>query len=408
MKLLWKFAVLGFCLVLMAAVSWHFIKARATQRKLAEDAKAFGVRAEQGDANAQYVLARLYYQGKGVPQDYTEAFNWYRKAADRGNTKAEYKVGFMYDWGSGVQQDYTQAVSWSRKAADQGYANAQYDLGWNYYYGKGVSQDYCEAARWYRKAADQGYAEAQSYLGYMYVHAECVPQDYTEGVRWYRKAADQGNARAESALGYAYSIGAGVPLDYAQSARWYRKAAKQGDDYARNALSAMNIRRSLLSKIVLSLVFLWSMFFLIGSKGSMRKGPHRTLTLAGLLGVLWVVLDVYSNSHVGILVSLSAVNFFFSGKSLVAGVSMVMFASIAWPHRFKVILATCGMLFVAFNIYGAMHYDLWHFAACPRAFYGVNALLIGAAITSGILLLTTGDETKDSQKEIGPELQSHE
>lgn len=401
MKSLAKLAVPALCLVLMAAVSWHFIKVRAIQRKLVDDAQACRVRAEQGDAKAQADLARLYYQGEGVPQNYAEAFDWYRKAADRGSAKAQYRVGFMYDWGKGVQQDYTQAVSWSRKAADQGYANAQYVLGWNYYYGKGVPQDYCEAARWYRKAADQGYAEAQSYLGYMYVHAEGVPQDYTEGVGWYRKAADQGHARAESALGYAYSIGAGVPLDYVQSARWYRRAAGQGDDYARRALSAMNSKQSVLSKIVLSLVFLWSMFFLIGSKGSMRKGSHRTFTLAGLLGVLWVVLDVYGNSHVGILVSLSAVNVFFSGKSLVAGVSMVMFASLAWPQRFKVLLAICGMLFVAFNVYGAMHYDLWHFAACPRAFYGVNGLLIGAAITLGILLLTTGDEMKDTQKEIG-------
>jgi hypothetical protein len=38
------------------------VKARATERKLAEDAKAYLGRAEQGDADAQYELARLYYR----------------------------------------------------------------------------------------------------------------------------------------------------------------------------------------------------------------------------------------------------------------------------------------------------------------------------------------------------------
>jgi TPR repeat protein len=127
MKLLWKIGIPVSCVALICgfAVTWHFVKARATQRKLDEDARACRVGAEQGDANAQYELARLYYQGEGVPQNYAEAFDWYRKAADRGNAKAQYRVGFMYDWGKGVQQDYTQAVSWSHKAADQGYANAQ-------------------------------------------------------------------------------------------------------------------------------------------------------------------------------------------------------------------------------------------------------------------------------------------
>jgi hypothetical protein len=259
-----------------------------------------------------------------------------------------------------------------------------------------VPQDYCEAARWYRKAADQGYAEAQSYLGYMYVHAECVPQDYTEGVGWYRKAADQGHPRAESALGYAYSIGAGVPLDYVQSARWYRRAAGQGDDYARRALDAMNIRLSILSKIVLAVVFLSSMFVLIASKGSMRKGPHRSLTLGGFLGFLWVGLDVYGHSHFGILLSLSAVNVFFFGKSLVCGTSFAMIFSFLWARGLKVALGVFGALFIAFNIYATMHYGLRHFAACTRSFYSINALLIGAAITSAILLWT-GKEGSGSQ-----------
>ena len=51
------------------------------------------------------------------------------------------------------------------------------------------------------------------------------------------------------------------------------------------------------------------------------------------------------------------------------------------------------MLFIAFNVYATMHYDLRHFAACPQAFYSLNALLIGAVITLGILLWTIDEQT---------------
>jgi len=131
MRSLWRPAVLVGCvaLICVAAVGCYLVRARAIKRKLAEDARACLVRAERGDANAQYELARLYYQGKGVPENYAEAFDWYRKAADQGNAKAQYGLAFLYQEGKGVPQDYTQALSWCRKAADQGYAKAQYVLG---------------------------------------------------------------------------------------------------------------------------------------------------------------------------------------------------------------------------------------------------------------------------------------
>jgi uncharacterized protein len=36
--------------------------------------------AEQGNADAQFNLGVMYSKGRGVPQDYVEAVNWYRRA----------------------------------------------------------------------------------------------------------------------------------------------------------------------------------------------------------------------------------------------------------------------------------------------------------------------------------------
>jgi TPR repeat protein len=39
--------------------------------------------ADQGQATAQAYLGAMYTKGEGVPQDYTQAVVWYRKAADQ-------------------------------------------------------------------------------------------------------------------------------------------------------------------------------------------------------------------------------------------------------------------------------------------------------------------------------------
>ena len=94
----------------------------------------------------------------------------------RGSWDAQLNLGSMYEEGRGVPQDETEAVRWYRLAADQGYAPAQHNLGVAYENGRGVPQDYAEAVRWYRLAAEQEYADAQVNLGVSYRAGRGVPQ----------------------------------------------------------------------------------------------------------------------------------------------------------------------------------------------------------------------------------------
>ena len=83
-------------------------------------------KAEAGDADAQFNLGVMYYQGLGVEQDLKEAVKWYQKAADQGDVAmAQFNLGVMYEKGKGVEQDFKEAVKWYQKAADQGDAMAQ-------------------------------------------------------------------------------------------------------------------------------------------------------------------------------------------------------------------------------------------------------------------------------------------
>ena len=83
--------------------------------------------ANQGDADAQYMLGLMYAKGEGVPQDYAKARQWFEKAANQGNADAQYGIGWMYYEGEGVPQDYAKARQWFEKAANQGSSDAQID-----------------------------------------------------------------------------------------------------------------------------------------------------------------------------------------------------------------------------------------------------------------------------------------
>ena len=68
--------------------------------------------AEQGDPAAQTYLGFMFETGRGVPQNYTEAAMWYRRAAEQGDSLAQYSLGLLYDRGQGVPRDIVEASKW--------------------------------------------------------------------------------------------------------------------------------------------------------------------------------------------------------------------------------------------------------------------------------------------------------
>lgn len=206
----------------------YFDGRRGTVQDYNEAAKWFGKAAEQGLAEAQDYLGRMYYNGYGVQQDYNEAVNWVTKAATKGCAKAQYDLGLMCYEGKGIPQDYKDAVKWYTKAAEQNYAGAQLNLGLMYYFGDGVPRNYEQAAKWFTKAAIQGVPEAQFQLAVMHSKGEGVLEDYKTAAEWYSKAATQGIPEAQFNLGVIYCNGEGVARNYKAAANWFLKAAAQG------------------------------------------------------------------------------------------------------------------------------------------------------------------------------------
>lgn len=77
--------------------------------------------AQQGQAEAQYYVARIYANGmSGVTTDYGKAAEWYQLAAKQNYTSAIQELGYMYEQGLGVPQDAKLALNMQRQAAGLG------------------------------------------------------------------------------------------------------------------------------------------------------------------------------------------------------------------------------------------------------------------------------------------------
>jgi TPR repeat protein len=79
--------------------------------------EAVSYMARRGDARSQTVLGFMYATGRGVPQNFERAVDWYHRAAEQGDPTAQYLLGLMYDKGQGVQQDWILAHKWLILAA---------------------------------------------------------------------------------------------------------------------------------------------------------------------------------------------------------------------------------------------------------------------------------------------------
>lgn len=118
---------------------------------------------EPRPGDAQFGRGLQFACGTGETQDYSQAAEWYLKAADQGHALAQFNLGVMYSEGQGLPKDPAIATAWFQKAALKGDAGAQYHLGMSQYRASlwGPSSEAVEARteayKWLTLADAQGY-----------------------------------------------------------------------------------------------------------------------------------------------------------------------------------------------------------------------------------------------------------
>lgn len=179
--------------------------------------QASGTNIQLADGNSELPDYSTYYEGVDAMDagDMDRAVAAFRESAENGVAIAQYNLGVLYFSGRGVEQDYFEAYRWTRMAAEQGFVNAQANLGTLYYNNLGVSDGLTsiwpisyfmrssrlqEAARWYRSAADQDHGQAQYFLATLYEAGAGLSQNLVKAYQWTKLAIDNEVPEAEGLL----------------------------------------------------------------------------------------------------------------------------------------------------------------------------------------------------------------
>ncbi|KAL6066626.1 Amyloid beta precursor like protein 1 [Balamuthia mandrillaris] len=199
----------------------------ASLRTRATEETQLLARAQKGEAEAQYHLARCYAKGlENVVKHDKKARQWYLAAARQEHPMALYQYGKLLERRNGRSTE--AALPWFLKAAHHQVHKAQYQVGLFYHKGWGVAQDGHEAVRWFRAAAEGGHLLAQHKLAACLARGEGVDKtDREEVFRWYLSAARQGYAKAQYNAGMCYKRGYGVEVRWEEAVAWFRAAAEK-------------------------------------------------------------------------------------------------------------------------------------------------------------------------------------
>ncbi len=148
--------------------------------------------AAQGHGKAMLVIGSIYEEGDaetGIKQDFAKAVEWYTKAAATDLTEAQFQLALLYLQGKGVKADPAVAGQWLLKAATKGHPPSQSAYAGLLVEGEGVAKNPAKAALWFLRAAKQDHGYAQRKLANLYFSGLGVPLDYARCAAWYRRAS---------------------------------------------------------------------------------------------------------------------------------------------------------------------------------------------------------------------------
>ncbi len=143
--------------------------------------------AGRGDPVAALHVGQMLRDRQGVRwRDFEGAASWFRRAAAGGNAEAQYALGRLHYEGFLVPRDTAEMRTMLRAAAWQGHARAQLTLGVIYEYGlDDIGHDFTAALMWYALAARRGVPELDGKIARLRarVSGKMTPAQIAEALR---------------------------------------------------------------------------------------------------------------------------------------------------------------------------------------------------------------------------------
>jgi hypothetical protein len=184
---------------------------------------------------AAYPLGRAYLFGHGVDQDLERGSRLMEMAVEQtpGNVDAQFLLARAYQNGWGIPADPDAAYAHMKIAADGGDPRAQWNVGMMLLDGVGVTANANLARQYVQSSAEAGYDEGMISMAVMLALGQGGPVDATAARGWYERAARHGSAHALRGLGMMILVGEGGAPDLATGAAYLQLAMEGGDEAAR-------------------------------------------------------------------------------------------------------------------------------------------------------------------------------
>lgn len=237
-------------------------------------------KAQEGDAEAIFLLGKAHHLGKGVPVDFNKAYDFYERAAGLNSAKAEHNIGVLEL--DDFKNPY-RALPHFKKALDMGLKRPTlYNLGRTYmalcdwkadpepcrlaseYHLRawnetsehesmdeavlaqvkacfferdaaglyGLEETVKKAERYCAEAkalAEKGWAEGKSRSAYNRGAIEYHSKNYAAALPWFQLANERKLGKAAFSLGQMLALGQGQPVDKAAALKYFERAAELND-----------------------------------------------------------------------------------------------------------------------------------------------------------------------------------
>lgn len=165
-----------------------------------------------------------------------------RRHANEGDAESQFMLGRMYETGKQVEKDRTHAVTWYRNAASQGHRDAQYRLALSLIYGLGTEKNVVQGGEWLHKAAAQKHEVATRVINYFTSpESGAVNYNCSLAFAWYLERALKGDGDAQLSVGYILENGWGVYQNVNEARQWFLKSEASGTKGASGQLRQMKI-----------------------------------------------------------------------------------------------------------------------------------------------------------------------
>jgi TPR repeat protein len=201
---------------------------QGAEPKWDEAGKSLALASERGLGGASVRLASYHLNEKlGDASDKSKAVSLCRLAAEQGNAEACFLLSQFYASGDALPLDLVASTAWLRIAADRGHAASQNELGLRLAGGLGVPASFEEATKWFLKASQQGLPAALVNLGEIYQNGAGVELNLKEAMKFYEAAAKANHPGGQLRLALLLQSDAAGTKDPVGAAYWMAKAAAQ-------------------------------------------------------------------------------------------------------------------------------------------------------------------------------------